>query len=600
MSENTFIYNEIFYEAESVKAEDIIKCDFIQGKRFSACYRSGSCWMKTAFVKTAAEIPAETQYLLAETEKGYALYFALCDGTSRASLFAKGGAVYCRVETGDKNLPLGKFRYVYAVECDNPYEGMKYAYERLQKEIGSFILKKDKKTPPFIDYFGFCTYNAFYSDISHDKILMVEDLFESKGQKLGFLIADEGWFTSKDCKLVSFKADEKKFPQGLKATIDACKEKYDLKYFLCWHTYNGYWKGIDAESFPQYSVVNEPFNIPDRLRTPMHEDSFAATVGEDFYPMNIADQDSGICVKDAAGAYLDFYKALKEQGVDGTKIDAMTWVEAFAENKGGRVSAMHDLLRAVENASWSVMDGNLINCSSCSNDFFMNIGEGSLTRTSCDYMPDKPLTHNAHIVDNAFVGFWVDPIVIADWDMFQSSGDGGEFHATARAVSGGPVYCTDELDKANFDLLKKLTMADGTVKRCVRNAAPTRACLFGTPKGEPFRVYNQTESAYVLGAFGNVETGEEVQIPLAEVDNLPSGRYAVYSSKQGFIGVMNEKDSVSCKLMQLHAEVFTIAPIVDGKAVIGNVEKLNPSAYADVSDEIGVYTDERGFEIITK
>ena len=45
---------------------------------------------------------------------------------------------------------------------------------------------------------------------------------------------------------------------------------------------------------------------------------------------------------------------------------------------------------------------------------------------------------------------------------------------------------------------------------------------------------------------------------------------------------------------------YAQAPIVDGKAVIGNVEKLNPSAYADVSDEIGVYTDERGFEIITK
>lgn len=593
----------IFYTAESEKSEDIISCCFIQGKRFTACYRSGSCWMKTAFIEKIDKLPAETQYLLAERETGYTLYFALCDGVSRASLFSESGKVYCRVETGDKNVPLGKFRYVYALDCDNPYEGMKQAYDVLQQQLGSFVLKKDKKAPAFIDYFGFCTYNAFYSDITHDKILSVGELFESNGQKLGFLIADEGWFTAKDGKLASFKADEKKFPYGLKATVDICKEKYGLQYFLCWHTYNGYWKGIDAQSFPQYAVAEETFHIPDRLKTPEREESFSATVGEDFYPMNIAYQDNGICYKNIRGAYMDFYNALKEQGVDGTKIDAMTWVEAFAEGKGGRVSAMNKLLRAVENASWTVMDGNLINCSSCSNDFFMNIGEGSLTRTSCDYMPDKPLTHNAHIMDNAFVGFWVDPIVIADWDMFQSAGEWGEFHATARAISGGPVYCTDELDKANFSLLKKLTLADGRVRRCVRNAMPTRACLFGIAKGEPFRVYNQTEKAYVLGAFGNVETGKGVMIPLAEVEGLEKGRYAVYSSKQGFIGVKTETESVSCALTALEAEIFTIVKIEDGKAVIGNIDKLNPSAYIDVCDKTGcrtgVYTDANGFEIIT-
>ena len=273
--------------------------------------------MKTAFVDGVGELPAETQYLLAETETGYTLYFTLCDGTARASLFSEGGKAYCRVETGDKNLPLGKFRYIYALDCKNPYEGMQYAYDILQKELGTFILKKDKKSPAFIDYFGFCTYNAFYSDISHDKILSVEELFENNGQKLGFLIADEGWFPSKEAKLITFKADEKKFPYGLKATIDECKNKYDLKYFLCWHTYNGYWKGMDAESFPNYSIVDEPFNIPDRLKTPENGDGFAATAGDDFYPMNIAYQDSGICYKNIGGAYMDFYKALQEQGGEG-------------------------------------------------------------------------------------------------------------------------------------------------------------------------------------------------------------------------------------------------------------------------------------------
>ena len=145
MQEKNYNRKGRFYTAESANEEDVIPCGFIQGKRFSACYRSSSCWMKTAFIDTIENLPAETQYLLAETETGYTLYFALCDGTSRASLFAENGMAYCRVETGDRNLPLGDFRYIYALDCENPYDGMKYAYEELQKALGTFILKKDKR-----------------------------------------------------------------------------------------------------------------------------------------------------------------------------------------------------------------------------------------------------------------------------------------------------------------------------------------------------------------------------------------------------------------------------------------------------------------------
>ena len=105
---------------------------------------------------------------------------------------------------------------------------------------------------------------------------------------------------------------------------------------------------------------------------------------------------------------------------------------------------------------------------------------------------------------------------------------------------------------------------------------------------------------YVLGAFGNAETGKETQIPLNEVEGLPVGNYAVYSSKQGFVGVKTEKDSVPCALTQLEAEVFTIVKIENGKAVIGDIDKLNPSAYIGEKGKVAVYTEERGFEIIAE
>ena len=66
------------------------------------------------------------------------------------------------------------------------------------------------------------------------------------------------------------------------------------------------------------------------------------------------------------------------------------------------------------------------------------------------------------------------------------------------------------------------------------------------------------------------------------------------------MGVKTEKDSLPCTLTQLEAEVFTIVKIENGKAVIGDIEKLNPSAYIGENGKVAVYTDEKGFEIIAE
>ena len=112
MSNTDNIYNGIFYCAQSAVSELVFECAAISGAEFSACYRFGSCWMKTKFVDNVGDIPNETQYLLARHGSGYTLYFMLCDGNARASLFGKDGKVFCRVETGDENVPLGEFRYM--------------------------------------------------------------------------------------------------------------------------------------------------------------------------------------------------------------------------------------------------------------------------------------------------------------------------------------------------------------------------------------------------------------------------------------------------------------------------------------------------------
>ncbi|MBQ9481715.1 MAG: hypothetical protein IJU84_06100 [Clostridia bacterium] len=600
-----------FYSHSADTSEAVFQFPYIEGEIFSVCYRNVSCWLREKTVSEKGDIPEETIFVLAKREGGYKLYFALCDGVARCSLFGESGKVFVRAETGDGGTPLGTFRCVYVISGEDPYECVRTAYEELRRELGTFTLKKDKKTPYFADLFGYCTYNAYYDDIGHDVIVGAAEKFKDNGVTLGFLIVDAGWQTTDDMKMTSFSADVDKFPYGLKETANECKRKYGLKEFIVWHTYCGFWKGVDADSFEKYGVKREKFNIPQRfLKTAAADgDNFNATVGENFYPMNIAYEDTGLVSQDMAGEfYSDFYKSLKEQGADGVKVDAMTWIEAFAEGKGGRVKMMKTLLFAMQNAADENFGGEVINCSSCSNDFFLNIGNGSVTRTSGDYMPDKNTENEIHIKTNAFVSFWTDPVIVPDWDMFETGSKWGGYHAAARAVSGGPVYCTDDPQNADYSLIRKLSTADGRVKRCVAAAKPTEACLFGTPEGEPFRIFNRTENAYVLAAFSRGGNAAK-DIPAREINGLPEGRYAAYSSLRGFLGVVTEKDTLPCKLCESEAEIFTLAPVKDGFAVVGMTDKLNPSAFTEEvtrdkngvtvkcaeSGKVGIYCDKGGF-----
>jgi hypothetical protein len=54
-----------------------------------------------------------------------------------------------------------------------------------------------------------------------------------------------------------------------------------------------------------------------------------------------------------------------------------------------------------------------------------------------------------------------------DWDMFHSVHPAAEYHASARAISGGPLYVSDSPGKHNFELLRKLVLPDGSILRAL-------------------------------------------------------------------------------------------------------------------------------------
>ncbi len=53
---------------------------------------------------------------------------------------------------------------------DDPYSLVTTAARSVMRWLGTGRLREEKRLPAFVDQFGWCTWDAFYSEVSHDKV----------------------------------------------------------------------------------------------------------------------------------------------------------------------------------------------------------------------------------------------------------------------------------------------------------------------------------------------------------------------------------------------------------------------------------------------
>lgn len=63
-----------------------------------------------------------------------------------------------------------------------------------------------------------------------------------------------------------------------------------------------------------------------------------------------------------------------------------------------------------------------------------------VVRASDDFYPRDPVSHTIHIASVAYNSVFLGEFMLPDWDMFHSLHPAAEYHASARAISGGPIY----------------------------------------------------------------------------------------------------------------------------------------------------------------
>jgi raffinose synthase len=297
-------------------------------------------------------------------------------------------------------------------------------------------LRSEKPLPAFVEQFGWCTWDAFYQDVSQEKVREGLESFARGGVTPKYLVLDDGWqseqtMTTGERRLTSFAANGK-FSGDLGPTVRMSKDEFGIETFLVWHAMNGYWGGVDDDALPSYEA--RPVyrnNSPGILEfvpgwTTSANDYFGGFV-------------SVVPPKHIARFFQDYHRHLRAQGVDGVKVDSQATLESVGQGLGGRVRLMQRYHEALEGAAQTHFAGNLINCMSCANEMFYSTLASTLTRTSTDFWPNDPASHGLHLYTNAQVGAWFGEFVHPDWDMFQSGHPMGAYHAAGRAVGGCPT-----------------------------------------------------------------------------------------------------------------------------------------------------------------
>jgi raffinose synthase len=596
------------FTAEKPQAHLVFPIGNLLGtRRFTACHRYEPYWMKAAAGTRGSEVPVETQFLLTEQEDGNCvLLVPLLDGDFRMALQGAGEeGLELVAESGDPAVVTAMLVGLFIASGPNPYALVERAALAVMNHLKTGRRRREKELPAFTDQFGWCTWDSFYQEVTHDKVRIGLESFKAGGVQPRLLILDDGWQSVRPMpaggqRMTAFAANEK-FPGGLAPTVQMAKQEFGVQSFIVWHAMTGYWGGVDGDALPGYGVrgLTRSFSPGILHHKPNFNEWWGGIVG-------LVDPDH------IYRFFQDYHRHLRQQGVDGVKVDTQATLEGVAYGSGGRVSVMRRYREALEGSAQTHFRGELINCMSCASEMLYSALNSNITRTSTDFWPNLPDTHGMHLYVNAQVSLWFGEFVHPDWDMFQSGHAMGAFHAAGRAVGGCPIYVSDRPDEHNFDLLRKLVLPDGSTLRALEPGRPTRDCLFHDPTRDDvlLKIFNVNLEAGIVGAFNaryvadswGMDTGEGniAHIPgsvsPADVEGLAGEDFAVYAHHAGVLRAMKRHEKWEITLAPLTYEVFTIVPIDEGVASIGLADMFN-SAGAIIEK---TWTSDGSYEILLR
>lgn len=567
------------------------------------------------------DVPLETQFMLLESKDEteavaageeepptiYTVFLPLLEGQFRAVLQGndKNEIEIC-LDSGDSAVQTNQgLHSVYMHAGTNPFEVINEAIKAVEKYMQTFLHREKKKLPAFVDWFGWCTWDAFYTDVTAEGVEEGLKSLSEGGTPPRFLIIDDGWqqigneAKDSNCivqegaqfasRLTGIKENAKfqkngsndQLP-GLKHVVDDAKKEHKVKFVYVWHALAGYWGGVKpaATGMEHYDTA---------LAYPV---SSPGVIGNqpDIVMDSLAVHGLGLVhPKKVFNFYNELHAYLASCGVDGVKVDVQNIIETLGAGHGGRVSLTRSYTQALEaSISRNFPDNGCIACMCHNTDGMYSAKQTAVVRASDDFYPRDPASHTIHISSVAYNTLFLGEFMQPDWDMFHSLHPAADYHGAARAIGGCPIYVSDKPGHHNFELLKKLVLPDGSVLRAQLPGRPTRDSLFADPARDGIsllKVWNVNKCSGIVGVFncqgagwckivkktrihdespgtltGNVRA-RDVDLINQVAGQDWNGEVVVYTHRAGELVRLPKGTSLPVTLKVLEYELFHICPL---------------------------------------
>ena len=438
-------------------------------------------------------------------------------------------------------------------------------------------LREEKAYPEIFRYLGWCSWEEYKAGITEELLVDAVGKIDRSDLPIRYVLVDDGHLVANEKRqLVSFEPNEK-FRNGWSPLLDL-RRADGVRWMGLWLNFNGYWAGVAGDN--EMGDLNEQL-MPVDIPVTAGEGRPALAPKQDFL--------SSVAFFDA------MIGAARQAGFDFVKVDNQAKGLRAYLGTPHPVRAAVNNSQALELACARHMDG-LLNCMAHSTTCAFNTRISAVTRCSEDYKVGDLPKARRHLHNSYGNIPWIGQTVWGDHDMFHSNDAvSGRMMAVSKALSGGPIYLSDDPGAFDTGHAAPLCYADGELLRPLAPAAPLPESLlldpFSDPK--PYRViaplsggaaavaaYNLTEPAQPVSgavtAADYTDAGAMVQ-PYGGPWGVPHDGLVIYDSYAGV--AMRLEEGYAFELPEFADLLLLICAVQYGWAVIGRLDKyLSPEA----------------------
>ncbi|MBM7551526.1 Sip1-related alpha-galactosidase [Thalassobacillus pellis] len=543
-----------------------------------AHYLHKDWWTRPHFDKDVRTMPPRTQSMLWKTADNYFQILPVPDATFKSELRGHDEGFEITSSSYDGGRNQGEFSIFLLGKDNDPFELSRQLTKKVARLHGEARTIDERTYPEQLDYFGWCSWDAFYQEVNAEGILEKAEELHSHDLPVKWVLIDDGWSDLKDGRLQSFGTDPEKFPEGLAPVTSKLKSDLGVEAVGVWHTFAGYWGGVvpgselAKEMTPYIYETNSQKSIP--------------------YP----DKAKGY------GFWNAWHGELRKQGIDFVKVDAQSGINNFTMYQLPVGQASRESHQALEASVGVHFNHSLINCMGMAQENVWNRPISAVSRSSDDFVPEDEEGFGEHALQNVYNSFWHGEIYYGDWDMFWTMHKDAGRHAVLRAVSGGPIYTSDPVGKTDPAVVWPLIFRNGRIIRCDQPGKPTKDMLTVDPVHEQkaLKVQNTAGDAGILGVFNISDSHQPVETTIspADVYGCHADKYIVYDYFNEQASEMMCEDMQTLTLEEEGYNLYLFLPKTSPVTPVGMLDKyITPATFEKnyaTQDQLSVTIKEGG------